>query len=78
MRQKERAFLWAKTKKLNQPPESSVNRGGKSTALLVFGVSLVPLALVMIKQNRAALWEVLRGFVEMMLKVKRFAAARVR
>jgi hypothetical protein len=70
--------MWAKTKKLNQPPESSVNRGGTISALLVFGVSLVPLALVMIKKNRAALEEWVRGFVEMMLKVKRFAAAGVR
>jgi hypothetical protein len=38
-------------------PESPVGRGGVSPALLVFGVSLVPLALVVIKQNRAAIEE---------------------
>ena len=37
--------------------ESNVGRGGVSPALLVFGVWLVPLALVVIKQNRAALEE---------------------
>jgi hypothetical protein len=38
-------------------PESPVGRGGVSPGLLVFGLSLVPLALMVIKQNRAALEE---------------------
>lgn len=49
--------IFMKGKGRRGSPESPVGRGGVSPALLMFGVSLVPLALVLIKQNRAALEE---------------------